>query len=91
MFERKPSVLITMFDITEQKLAEEVLSRARAQAEVYIDLMSHDINNMNLVAMGNLELLLDKWQADKKVEDEDLRLIRSSYLTLQSIQSSSVT
>ncbi len=85
MFERKPAVLVTMIDITEQKLAEEILSEARAQAEVYIDLMGHDINNMNQVAMGNLELILDRSQVAKKIEDEDLRLIRSSYLTLQSI------
>ncbi|BAI61485.1 putative histidine kinase [Methanocella paludicola SANAE] len=85
MFERKPAVLVTMIDITEQKLAEETLSEARAQAEVYIDLMSHDINNMNQIAMGSLELFLDRSQTGKKIEGEDLKLLRSSYLTLQSI------
>jgi PAS domain S-box-containing protein len=85
IFERKPAVFVAMIDITDQKRAEETLAEAMAQTEVYIDLMGHDINNMNQVAMGNLELLLDRLPGHKKIEDEDLRLIRSSYLSLQSI------
>jgi PAS domain S-box-containing protein len=33
------------------------LAEAKSQAELYLDLMSHDINNMNMVALGNLEVL----------------------------------
>ncbi|HTY89985.1 MAG TPA: PAS domain S-box protein [Methanocella sp.] len=43
-------------DITERKLAEEALIVAKQQAELYLDLMSHDINNMHQVALGYLEL-----------------------------------
>jgi PAS domain S-box-containing protein len=43
-------------DITERKLAEEELGAAKAQAELYLDLMGHDINNMHQIALGYLEL-----------------------------------
>jgi signal transduction histidine kinase len=41
------------------KEREGELEEARSQAELYVDLMSHDINNMNQVGMGNLELALE--------------------------------
>jgi signal transduction histidine kinase len=40
------------------KEREGELEEARSQAELYVDLMSHDINNMNQVGIGNLELAL---------------------------------
>ena len=39
----------------EERTAE--LEEAKARAELYLDLMSHDINNMNMVAMGKIEML----------------------------------
>jgi PAS domain S-box-containing protein len=62
---------VTMFgtvqDTTELKKAEEELANAKAQAELYLDLMGHDINNLNQVAQGYLELM------DGMVEDEKLK------------------
>ena len=46
-------------DITERKCAELELESAKDQAELYVDLMGHDINNLNQVGMGFLELALD--------------------------------
>jgi PAS domain S-box-containing protein len=46
-------------DITERKLAEEELKSAKAQAELYVDLMGHDINNIHQAALGYLELIRD--------------------------------
>lgn len=43
-------------DITERKHADIDLQEAKDQAEMYLDLMSHDINNMNQIAIGFLEL-----------------------------------
>jgi PAS domain S-box-containing protein len=34
------------------------LQEAKRQAELYLDLMSHDINNMDMVAMGKIEMAL---------------------------------
>ncbi|BAI60906.1 putative histidine kinase [Methanocella paludicola SANAE] len=46
-------------DITERKLAEEELKSAKSQAELYLDLMGHDINNIHQAALGYLELARD--------------------------------
>jgi PAS domain S-box-containing protein len=43
-------------DITRLKQAESALDDSRMQAELYLDLMSHDINNMHQIALGYLEL-----------------------------------
>ncbi len=43
-------------DITERLHFEEELKTAKQQAELYLDLMGHDINNMHQVALGYLEL-----------------------------------
>ena len=51
---------------------EEALANAKAQAELYLDLMSHDINNLNQVAIGFLEMALDTVKL-KKDERELLR------------------
>jgi PAS domain S-box-containing protein len=52
----RPAGLMTAFDITERKQAEDALMEAKQQAELYLDLMGHDINNMNQIALGYLEM-----------------------------------
>lgn len=37
-------------------VAEEEMKSAKAQSELYVDLMGHDINNLHQVALGYLEL-----------------------------------
>ncbi len=43
-------------DLTVRRNAEQGLKRAREQAELYVDVMGHDINNLNQIALGYLEL-----------------------------------
>jgi PAS domain S-box-containing protein len=69
-------------DITEQKRAEEELANAKAQAELYLDLMGHDINNFNQAARGYLELM------DGMVEDGELKRLISK--PLEAIDGSSL-
>jgi PAS domain S-box-containing protein len=73
-------------DITERKQAEEGLIIAKAQAELYLDLMGHDINNMNQSAMGHLELALETLETDGKIGLDGKLLIEKP---LQAINSSS--
>jgi PAS domain S-box-containing protein len=47
---------VSGIDVTKHKRAEEELSAAKSQAELYLDLMGHDINNMHQIALGYLEI-----------------------------------
>ncbi|MCD1293564.1 hypothetical protein CUJ83_00950 [Methanocella sp. CWC-04] len=53
------SYIVLSEDITERKRAEEELLQEKMQVELYIDLMGHDINNMNQIGIGYLEMALD--------------------------------
>jgi PAS domain S-box-containing protein len=55
-----------MQDITARKQVEEALQDAKAQAELYLDLMGHDINNMNQIGIGFLEMALDTLKLDDR-------------------------
>ena len=63
-------------------MLDEELSEAKRTAELYVDLMSHDVNNMNTAAMGFMELALD----DESMSDSSRTLIHRS---LEKIRSSS--
>jgi PAS domain S-box-containing protein len=65
-------------DITERKLGEIALAESKAQAEFYLDLMAHDINNMNQVAMGYAEMALDKLASERALKEADKPLISNS-------------
>ena len=73
-------------DITERKQAEEALNVAKQQAELYVDLMGHDINNMNHSAMGYLELALQALESEKRLRLDDKVLIERP---MQSLANSS--
>ncbi len=69
---RITSAVATIFDITRQKSAENELIEAKAQSEMYLDLMGHDINNLNQAGIGYLELALDAIHSKRKLESSDL-------------------
>jgi PAS domain S-box-containing protein len=58
------SYIVIMTDVTDYKNYEEELVRARGQAELYLDLMGHDINNMNQIGIGFLEMALSRTDLD---------------------------
>jgi PAS domain S-box-containing protein len=62
-------------DITDRKKIEEALIQAKSEAELYVDLMGHDINNMNQVGMGYLELAHDTLALEGRLREEHLLLI----------------
>jgi PAS domain S-box-containing protein len=79
-------LLSVVRDITERKQVEEALQVAKAQAELYVDLMGHDINNMNMVAMGTLEIALMDLEQDGKLDSSSKPLLDKS---LESLKNSS--
>ena len=77
----KPAVLVMCVDITARKRAESEVLKAKAQAELYLDLMRHDINNMNQIAQGFLEMALDTLDLapkQKELLEKPLEALQSS-------------
>jgi len=76
-----PAGLAMAFDVTERKRAEDALAAEKAQSDLYVDLMGHDINNMNQIALGYLELIAANPDLDphlRKLSMTALRAIRDS-------------
>ncbi len=73
----------TMRDVTERWQSEEALKQAIAQAELYMELMSHDINNMNQIALGNLEFVRDTILEDGQLDKDRMTFIDKPIETLQ--------
>lgn len=72
-------------DITDNVLANETLKAAKNQAELYVDLMGHDINNMNQIAYGYLELALDILNNNGKIVKDDQSLISRPIESMKNI------
>jgi signal transduction histidine kinase len=70
-------------DISRLKRTETELKEAKAQAELYLDLMGHDISNMHQIIMGQLELAKDILDSDRKLDAVDRELIDTSLATLE--------
>jgi len=66
-------------DITERKLAEVEIKEAKDQAELYIDLMGHDINNMNLIGMSYLELAFQALELEGSLGPQYRTFIEKPY------------
>jgi signal transduction histidine kinase len=48
---------VVVQDITRQRELEQEALEAKRRAELYVDLLVHDINNLNATAMGYLQLI----------------------------------
>jgi PAS domain S-box-containing protein len=70
-------------DITERKQDEEELKEAKAQAELYLDLMGHDISNMHQIALSQLELAQEIMQDEGQIAGEEIEMIATPIETLQ--------
>jgi PAS domain S-box-containing protein len=74
------AVAATM-DITRLKSVEMELHEAKSQAEMYLDLMGHDINNLSQVGIGYLELALNELNSRGKLEAKDRTLLEKALET----------
>ncbi len=66
----------------ERKRAEDESVKAKEQTELYLDLMSHDINNLNQTAMGFLELALNTLESKKMIGLDNKLLIEKPFNAL---------
>lgn len=76
-------------DITERMRVQTELEDAKAQAELYLDLISHDINNMNQVGIGYLELALstlDLQEIDQGFLKKPLDVLKNSSRLIESVR-----
>jgi len=51
MYKGEPAILTIGEDVTQYKHALAALHDSKKEAELYVDLMSHDISNMNQIGM----------------------------------------
>lgn len=71
---------------TERRKAEAELQNAKEQGELYMDILCHDINNMNTVALGYLELAHDKLKIEGCIDAGERRMITK---TIENLRNSS--
>jgi PAS domain S-box/PAS domain S-box len=79
----------TARDITNRKKIEEELEIAKRRAELYLDLMGHDINNMNQIAMGFLEIVIESFTLSKKEReylDKTMEMLRNSAKLIENVR-----
>jgi signal transduction histidine kinase len=69
-------------DITERIKLENDLNEAKMQAELYLDLMGHDISNLHQIAMGQLELAQEVMDESGELKAEEKELIDTPLATL---------
>jgi PAS domain S-box-containing protein len=87
-FHGKNALISIALDITERKRADEELKKAKARAELYLDLMGHDIINMNQAMMGYLEMahdLLDLKGHEELIE-RPMEILRHSSRLIASVK-----
>jgi len=76
-------------DITDRKQTEKALEESRALAEVYLDLMGHDITNMNQALRGNLELMAimqESGNIDKTLIGNSIDIVERGYRLISGVK-----
>ncbi|HEY3422922.1 MAG TPA: PAS domain S-box protein, partial [Methanocellaceae archaeon] len=82
-------ILGTYEDITVRKNYEIELERLKSQAELYVDIMAHDINNMNQAMMGYLEMAVDMpdiSEAGKELIEKPLEIVGHSSKLIDNVK-----
>ena len=70
-------------DVTSRKQSEEDLLDAKAQAELYLDLMGHDISNKNQITMGFIELAHNILEIEGRLERDNIYLLDKAIESLK--------
>lgn len=88
-YQGQPAGLGVLIDVTDRKRAEEGLKAAKSQVEMYLDLMSHDITNMNQIGIGFLEFALTTMQLDdssRELISKPLEALQSSTRLIENVR-----
>jgi PAS domain S-box-containing protein len=75
--------------IAARKRAEHELLEAKKQAELYLDLMGHDISNMHQIAIGYLELVGEFPEhavSDRSILDKPLEALKRSAQLIDNVR-----
>ena len=81
--------IMALRDRIQRNIAENAHEDARDQAELYLDLMGHDINNLNQVGIGFLELALDTLELDdygRELLSHPLTALEGSSLLISNVK-----
>jgi signal transduction histidine kinase len=75
-------------ELDERGKVEEALEEAKAHAEMYLDLMGHDINNLNQIGIGYLELALESAdpEAMKPLIEKPLEAMKSASRIIDNVR-----
>ncbi len=74
-----------LLELRERKKAEQALSEANEAANLYLDIMVHDVNNANMAALGYCEMLSEMLAGDEK--ELSLRAISGVRQSMETIHS----
>jgi signal transduction histidine kinase len=74
---------ISARDITESIIDEEKIGDARSRAEMYLDLMGHDIKNQTMIAAGNIEMAIEKMDEGGKLDPDSKACLENSLKSLE--------
>jgi signal transduction histidine kinase len=78
--------MLTFTDITERKEAEEAIMTANEEANLYLDIMVHDINNVNTVALGYSDILSEDLEGkDREMAQKIRSSVRQSIEIIQNV------
>lgn len=82
-----------LIENTERRKAERELQDAKEQVELYMDILCHDINNMNTVALCFLEMADDKLDTggslgvnDRRLIDKPIENLRNSSMLIDNVR-----
>ncbi len=88
--ECKPKYVISVIeDITSRKQAEAQMQEARTRAELYVDLMGHDIGNMNQAIMGYLEMAQETMklkEGERELIEKPLEIVKNSSALIDNVK-----
>ena len=79
----------TVQDVTSARRAEATIREAKKEAELYVDLLSHDINNINQAAIGYAELAIQAMEHgdyDLSLLDRTIEMLHNSSSLINNVR-----